>query len=133
MKEAYSEISQGRESALGLDRMLAVFPGRGGAGERLIRIAAAAGESGEECGDVSWAELRRDRLKGIREAFGVGRYRTISILVERMKVRIGRQESLRKRVDDLISAINMSQEQTQPLFDPLLQDPCPCSISKILL
>ena len=56
--------------------------------------------------------LRGDRLKEIGAAFKIDRYSTVSSIVERMKVRIGRDETLRKRVDHLISTIQMSQEQT---------------------
>jgi len=62
--------------------------------------------------------LRRDRLKEIGEALQIGRYSTVSSIVERMKVRIGSDETLRKRVDRLISTIQMSQEQT-PLFSAI--------------
>jgi chromosomal replication initiation ATPase DnaA len=53
--------------------------------------------------------LRRDRLKEIGEAFQIGGYSTVSSIVERMKVRVGSDERLRKRVDNLLSAIQMSQ------------------------
>jgi len=56
--------------------------------------------------------LRGDRLKEIGEAFKIDRYSTVSSIVERMKVRIGSDEALRKRVDHLMSTIQMSQEQT---------------------
>jgi hypothetical protein len=56
--------------------------------------------------------LRGDRLREIGEAFKIGLYSTVSSIVERMKVRIGRDELLRKKVDHLIAIINMSQEQT---------------------
>ena len=56
--------------------------------------------------------LRGDRLKEIGEAFKIDRYSTVSTIVERMKVRIERDEGLRKRVDHLTSTIQMSQEQT---------------------
>ena len=56
--------------------------------------------------------LRGDRLKEIGEAFRIDRYSTVSSIVERMKVRIGSDERLRKKVDHLISTIEMSQEQT---------------------
>jgi chromosomal replication initiation ATPase DnaA len=56
--------------------------------------------------------LRGDRLREIGEAFKIGRHSTVSSIVERMKVRIGSDERLRKRVDHLISTIEMSQEQT---------------------
>ena len=56
--------------------------------------------------------LRGDRLKEIGEAFKIGRYSTVSSIVERMKVRIGSDETLRKKVDHFMSTIQMSQEQT---------------------
>ena len=54
--------------------------------------------------------LRGDRLREIGEEFKIGRDSTVSSIVERMKVRIGSDERLRKRVDHLISTIQMSQE-----------------------
>jgi hypothetical protein len=56
--------------------------------------------------------LRGDRLREIGGAFKIDRYRTVGSIVVRMKVRIGSEEGLRKRVDPLISTIEMSQEQT---------------------
>ena len=56
--------------------------------------------------------LRGDRLKEIGGAFKICQYSTVSSIVERMKVRIGSDERLRKKVDHLISTIQMSQEQT---------------------
>ena len=56
--------------------------------------------------------FRGDRLKEIEEAFGIGRYSTVSSVVERMKVRIGSDKRLRRKVDHLMSTIHMSQEQT---------------------
>jgi len=56
--------------------------------------------------------LREDRLKEIGEAFGIGRLSTVSSVVERMKVRIGSDERLRRKLDHLMSTIQMSQEQT---------------------
>ena len=56
--------------------------------------------------------LRGDRLKEIGEAFGIGRYSTVSSVVGRMKARMGRDKLLQKKVDHLISVILMSQEQT---------------------
>jgi chromosomal replication initiation ATPase DnaA len=56
--------------------------------------------------------FRGDRLKEIGEAFGIGRYSTVSSVVERMKVRMGRDALLRKKADHLILIIFMSQEQT---------------------
>jgi len=56
--------------------------------------------------------LRGDPLKEIGEAFGIGQYSTISSVVERLMLRMGRDALLRKKVDHLISIILMSQEQT---------------------
>ena len=56
--------------------------------------------------------LRGDRLREIGEAFKIGRYSTVSSIVERMKIRIGNGERLRKKVDNMISTIKMSQNQT---------------------
>lgn len=49
--------------------------------------------------------LRGDRLREIGEAFKSGRYSTVSSILERMKVRIGSDERLLKRVDHLILII----------------------------
>jgi hypothetical protein len=48
-----------------------------------------------------------------------------------MKVRIERDETLRKKVDHLMSTIQMSQEQINPSFTPLSQvNPESCQISR---
>ncbi|MGB9698091.1 MAG: transposase [Thermodesulfobacteriota bacterium] len=56
--------------------------------------------------------LRGDRLREIGEVFKIRRYSSVSSIVERMKMRIGSDERLRKKIDHLISTIEMSQEQT---------------------
>ena len=55
--------------------------------------------------------LRGDRLNEIGAGFKIDRYNTVSTIVERVKVRIGSNERLRKKVDQLISTVQMSQEQ----------------------
>lgn len=56
--------------------------------------------------------LRGDRLKEIGNGFGLGKYSSVSSVVERVKVLIARDKILRERVDHLISMIVKSQEQT---------------------
>jgi hypothetical protein len=56
--------------------------------------------------------LRGDRLKEMGEAFKIGRYRTVRSIGERMEVRIGSDEMIRKKFDPLIATIQVSQEQT---------------------
>ncbi len=56
--------------------------------------------------------LRGDRLKEIGEAFGIGGYSTVSSAVQRVKVGMGEDELLRKRVENLIPIISKSQKQT---------------------
>ncbi len=56
--------------------------------------------------------LRGDRLKEIGAVFGISGYSTVSSAVQRVKVGMERNELLRKRVYNLISIIQKSQEQT---------------------
>ena len=54
--------------------------------------------------------FRGDTLKQIGKEFGLNRYSMVSTMVERMKVLIGRDRILKKRVYHLISIIGKSQE-----------------------
>jgi len=56
--------------------------------------------------------LRGDRLREIGEVFKISSYSSVSSVVERMKMRIESDERLRKKIKQLISTIEMSQEQT---------------------
>jgi chromosomal replication initiation ATPase DnaA len=56
--------------------------------------------------------LRGDRLKEIGEDFGLGKYSSVSSVVERVKVLIEKDKVLKERVDHLISMIIKGQEQT---------------------
>ena len=55
-------------------------------------------------------KFRGDTLKQIGHDFGMDRYSTVSSVVERMKVLVGRNKILKKRIDHLISLIEKSQE-----------------------
>jgi len=56
--------------------------------------------------------LRRDRLKGIGEAFQVKTYSSVGSVVERLKAALAVDRRLRQRVERLIGMIDKSQEQT---------------------
>jgi hypothetical protein len=112
-KKADSETPQRKDLAPDLELLLEVVS-RGYRVKRKDLFYSRRGH-GNEARNVAIylaRRLRGDRLKEIGEAFGIGRYSTVSSVVERMKVRMGRDELLRKKVDHLISSILMSQEQT---------------------
>jgi putative transposase len=97
----------------GLDLLVGVVSrSYGGEGKDLSYSRRGHGNEARNVAIYLTRRLRGDRLKEIGEAFKIDRYSTVSTIVERMKVRIERDEGLRKRVDPLMSTIQMSQEQT---------------------
>lgn len=56
--------------------------------------------------------LRGDGLRQIGDYFGINHYSSVSSVVERLKSRAARDAGLRKRVDQLVSLVTKSQEQT---------------------
>jgi chromosomal replication initiation ATPase DnaA len=108
-----SEVPQRKELAPALD-LLAGAVSRSYRVERKDLFYSRRGQENEARNVAIYLarRLRGDRLKEIGEAFQIGGYSTVSSIVERMKVRIGSDERLRKKVDHLISTIQMNQEQT---------------------
>jgi hypothetical protein len=112
-KKADSEISQRKELAPDLDLLIgAVSRGYRVEGKDLLYSRRGHENEARNVAIYLARRLRGDRLKEIGEAFKIGRYSTVSSIVERVKVRIGSDEMLRKKVDRLMSTIQMSQEQT---------------------
>jgi hypothetical protein len=112
-RKADSEIPQRKELAPGLDLLVGVVSRSYGVeGKDLSYSRRGHGNEARNVAIYLTRRLRGDRLKEIGEAFKIDRYSTVSTIVERMKVRIERDERLRKRVDHLMSTIQMSQEQT---------------------
>ena len=112
-KKVDSEVPQRKELAPALDLLIRAVS-RSYRVERKDLFYSRRGH-GNEARNVAIylaRRLRGDRLREIGEEFKIGRYSTVSSIVERMKVRIGNDERLRKRVDHMISTIKMSQEQT---------------------
>ncbi len=112
-KKADSEVPQRKELAPALDLLVGVVSrGYRVDGKDLFVSRRGHRNEARNVGIYLARRLRGDRLKEIGDAFKIGRYSTVSSIVERMKVRIGSDETLRKRVDHLMSTIQMSQEQT---------------------
>ncbi len=112
-RKADSEIPQRKELAPGLDLLVGVVSRSYGVeGKDLSYSRRGHGNEARNVAIYLTRRLRGDRLKEIGEAFKIDRYSTVSTIVERMKVRIERDERLRKKVDHLMSTIQMSQEQT---------------------
>ncbi len=61
-------------------------------------------------------KIRRDRLKEIGELFGIGKYSSVSSMIEGTKQRMKTDRSFRKRINELYRSIINSQKQTWPLF-----------------
>jgi putative transposase len=111
--KADSEVLQRKELAPALDLLVGVVSrGYRVEGKDLFYSRRGHGNEARNVAIYLARRLRGDRLKEIGEAFKIGRYSTVSSIVERMKVRIGSDETLRKKVDHLMSTIQMSQEQT---------------------
>lgn len=111
--KADSEVPQRKELAPALDLLVGVVSrGYRVEGKDLFYSRRGHGNEARNVAIYLARRLRGDRLKEIGEAFKIGRYSTVSSIVERMKVRIGSDETLRKKVDHLMSTIQMSQEQT---------------------
>jgi putative transposase len=131
-KEADSEVPQRKELAPALDLLVGVVS-RGYRVEGKDLFYSKRGHRNEARNVAIYLarRLRGDRLKEIGEAFKIGRYSTVSSIVERMKVRIGSDERLRKKVDQLMSTIQMSQEHSPlvPLTSPLTCDSYKSEIS----
>ncbi len=112
-RKSDSEIPERRVLAPDLDRMIE-------AAARVYRVRredlfySRRGQYNEARNVVIYLarRLRGDRLKEIGEVFGIGGYSTVSSAVQRVKVGMEKDESLRKRVYNLISIIHKSQEQT---------------------
>ena len=56
--------------------------------------------------------LRGDSLKQIAEQFQVKKYSSVSSVIERMKAAIENDRRSRSRIENLVSELNKSQEQT---------------------
>ena len=112
-RKADSEIPQRKELAPGLDLLVGVVSSSYGVeGKDLFYSRRGHGNEARNVAIYLTRRLRGDRLREIGETFKIDRYSTVSTIVERMKVRIERDETLRKKVDHLMSTIQMSQEQT---------------------
>jgi len=112
-KKVNGEVPQGKELAPDLRIVLAFVAREYRVKERDLFYSRRGQEN--EARNVAIYLVRRlrgDRLREIGMAFRINRTSTVSSIVERMKVRLKRDESLQKRVQDLISALNMSQEET---------------------
>ena len=57
-------------------------------------------------------KIRRDRLKEIGEMFGIGKYSSVSSMIEGAKHRLKTDRRFRKRINDLSRLIINSQKQT---------------------
>jgi chromosomal replication initiation ATPase DnaA len=57
-------------------------------------------------------KIRRDRLKEIGELFGIGKYSSVSSMIEWNKQRLKTDRSLRKRINELYRSIINSQKQS---------------------
>ncbi len=57
-------------------------------------------------------KIRRVRLKDIGERFGIGKYSSVSSMIEGSKQRLKTDRSFRKRIHDLYRSIINSQKQT---------------------
>jgi len=111
--KADSEVPQRKERAPALDLLVGVVSRAYRVeGKDLFYSRRGHGNEARNVAIYLARRLRGDRLKEIGEAFKIGRYSTVSSIVERMKVRMGSDETLRKKVDHLMSTIQMSQEQT---------------------
>jgi len=62
--------------------------------------------------------LRGETLAGIGGQFGIGKYSTVSTIIERFKARLSSDRSLLKKLDRVKLDI-MSQEQTCPFSLPI--------------
>ncbi len=62
-------------------------------------------------------KIRRDCLKEIGELFEIGKYSSVSSMIEGTKQRMKTDRSFRKRINDLYHSIINSQKQTWPLFN----------------
>ena len=112
-RKADSEIPQRKELAPALDLLVGVVSRSYGVDRKDLYFSRRGHRNEAKNVAIYLARrLRGDRLKEIGETFRIGRYSTVSSIVERMKVRIGSDERLRKKVDHLIATIQMSQEQT---------------------
>jgi chromosomal replication initiation ATPase DnaA len=112
-RKADSEIPQRKELAPSLDLLVGVVS-RGYGVDRKDLFYSRRGHRNEARNVAIYLarRLRGDQLKEIGEAFKIGRYSTVSTIVERMKAWIGSDQALRKKVDQLMAIIHMSQEQT---------------------
>jgi chromosomal replication initiation ATPase DnaA len=57
-------------------------------------------------------KIRRDRLEEIGERFGIGKYSSVSSMIEGVKQRLRTDRSFRKSINDLHRSIINSQKQT---------------------
>jgi hypothetical protein len=60
--------------------------------------------------------VRGDSLAEIGREFGIAKYSSVSSVIERTKAIIAKDRPLRHRVEKLKEELNMSQEQTWPLY-----------------
>jgi hypothetical protein len=112
-RKADSEIPQGKDLAPDLDRLFEVVS-KGYRVKRQDLFYSRRGQYNEARNVAIYLarRLRGDRLKEIGEAFKIGGYSTVSSVVQRVKVGMERDELLRNKVQNLISIISKSQEQT---------------------
>src|SRR4030042_5741019 len=112
-KTADFEVPQRKELAPALDLLVGVVSrGYRVEGKDLFYSRRGHGNEARNVAIYLARRLRGDRLKEIGDAFKIGRYSTVSSIGERMKVRIKSDETIGKKVDHLVSTIQISQEQT---------------------
>jgi chromosomal replication initiation ATPase DnaA len=56
--------------------------------------------------------LQEDSLDVIGQAFGIGKYSSVSSVIERTNIIISDNTRIKKCIDTIKNRINMSQEQT---------------------
>ena len=111
-KKTDFEVPQRKELTPAWDRLVEVVSrGYRVKREDLFYIRRGHGNEARNVAIYLARRLRGERLE-IGEAFKIDRYSTVSSIVERMKVRKGSDETLRKRVDHLMLTIQRNQQQT---------------------
>ncbi len=65
--------------------------------------------------------MRGDSLEKIGREFKVAKYSSVSSVIERKKAMIAKNQRLKTHIERLKKEINMSQEQTWPLYNQLMR------------
>ncbi len=112
-REVDDEVPQFRELAPDPDRIKRVVCESYGVNESdLLRSRRGTLNQPRNVAIYLTRRLRGDGLKQVGQEFHIGKYSSVSSVIERMRALIDKDRNLRERVERLMAVLKKSQEQT---------------------